>query len=314
MPVMRPMSWQPGNDSIQTTNSQPLWSDPAIGTTIAGLENLAVTNTPSTSVQQSIEDAFSMAYGFPISASSLEGQQPQHVWDNTQVSDPMFPDGGSQYCMDYTAYSASHDNFFDQSNGGQSFYDQPIFDAPHQHQASADVYASLKNFPGEYNEMFGQPQPAYPAYAHAMPKSTMRKKRSKELFGIGLYEDKQPGYLSSLNADTNRQSLGKELKLEETWSPPNKAADADDEEECSSEEGEEVEDIPPYMGSVTMDSQSTLCNNFSDLSNQSFFFADDDQFATEDQYASYFALGQSLQTEQAKVTAASTGHVNLMLL
>ncbi|KAL9013943.1 MAG: hypothetical protein Q9173_001380 [Seirophora scorigena] len=119
-----------------------------------------------------------------------------------------------------------------------------------------------------------------PTYLQSSHPSQPTKKKSKELFGMGLYDGPGRKELSALNSSPDHidqlfiAPQGKGLKLEETWQPP--VEDGDDaEEECSSDE--EIEEAP-QLASAQADEESTFIPAYGDLSNQSFFFDSDDPY------------------------------------
>ena len=123
------------------------------------------------------------------------------------------------------------------------------------------------------------------------------KSRSKELVGMGLYDtpDRTSFALDSL-ADSHRgsfavhphhESVGKGLKLEETWQPPEE--EEDDEEEEEKEESKPSndtigEELPQWSNGAQKwqgdlmrgKALDTLHATYGDLSDQSFFFDNND--------------------------------------
>ena len=315
MPFARPMSWQPGSETLQTPTMQIPMSEPAIGNTIAGMESLAVSGTPESAVQQSIENAFAMGYGYPVSKSTSTYQQsPTEVegYDTYgAVSESMY--------NSYLAYNVSA---------------QPQY--PCMPQAPIyDMYTSVNYQLPQYT----QPEPDYTATAQAPqtnldylsmaypaikpPKTSTRtrtqlpRRGSKELVGMGLYDDEDKNFMSTLNSalsnDPNRDSVGKGLKLEETWEPPKDDEDDEDddndeqEEGYSSEEVEEVDEILGIQSTAPPGIQTAFYPPYADLSNQSFFFSEDNEYTNEDEYANYMAYGTDLQDSQPKLQDPVTG-------
>lgn len=122
------------------------------------------------------------------------------------------------------------------------------------------------------------------------------KKQSKELVGMGLYDHPDRDSPSSLDysassgyfVNTHRESVGKGLKLEETWQPPKNPEgeeeeaddDAEEEEEEAYSSDEADEDLPPIVSPTSVaETQKSLYPTYSDLSNQTFFL-DDDSYAS----------------------------------
>ncbi|MCJ1224293.1 hypothetical protein MMC12_000938 [Toensbergia leucococca] len=110
----------------------------------------------------------------------------------------------------------------------------------------------------------------------------IQKKRSKELVGMGLYDHGNSTQSHALTqiAHLQREPLGKGLKLEETWQPPKgkqeEEEDDDDEEDDSSID--DAEDGSPMLLPGKDDIQATSYPTCSDLSDQTFFFENDDQY------------------------------------
>ena len=315
MPVARPMSWQTGFESLQGTvqpSSQQFSSgDSAIGNTIAGFENLAVTNTPNASVQHSIQQAFSMAYGFPIDTPSGGDQSQQTNFPGEEHATQHCLTSHQPTIFDYDPYMASSHAALAAQEPSRGIFDTANYETLQPvHIATGEAsYGFGEDF---LEDSFGQAH-SYSEYLNPKPEPLLQRRKSKELVGIGLYNDKEPGYMSTLNADSNRVSLGRELKLEETWSPPDPPKEGDDEENYSSDEAEEVEEVPSYNDLAPTGPKTTFYPNFTDLSNQSFFFNEDDQFNGDDQYANYLALEQSMPTEHAKAQPKPMESANFML-
>ena len=128
------------------------------------------------------------------------------------------------------------------------------------------------------------------------------------LSGIGLYDDKVPNFMpGTTSGDPNRDSIGKGLKLEETWEPPKDDEENDDDDEegsYSTDEAEEIEEDPAIMTTATQHAQTAFYPPYGDLSQQSFFFSnDDDMYSGEDhQYANHLTLGQGHAKPQDSVT------------
>ena len=320
MPVVTPMYWQPGTESMQTTQQQQQQqqhqtpTEPAIGNTITGIENLTMTSTPAPSVQQSIQDAFSMAYGFPVGVNPTEQMQNQQHFDNSRYIDPSMYYNPQQYDPNFQSQTQ---HVVGADIPTQDWAGGPYNSLDYSMLSSNDVPTGYppNEPPKPPNVAYGSDKiPVQPATTSFSGRRQPKRRKSNELVGIGLYNDKEPGYMSALNPDANRVSLGKELKLEQTWSPPEPAKEDDDEENYSSEEVEEMDETPVYQDSASTGVQAGLYPAFSDLSNNSFFFSDDDQFTAEDDYANLLSLGHNLQEQTGKVQATVTGPTNFMYL
>ena len=101
-----------------------------------------------------------------------------------------------------------------------------------------------------------------------------RNKKSKELVAMGLYDDA---------AQVQRESIGKTLKLEDSWQPPEKEKEKQLMGEHSHIDGQEEDSSTDEDEEETLALPSTAVSHshvpvYQDLSNQSFFFEDDDSY------------------------------------
>ncbi|MCJ1259868.1 hypothetical protein MMC24_007707 [Lignoscripta atroalba] len=122
--------------------------------------------------------------------------------------------------------------------------------------------------------------------AHNTPVPHLPKKRSKELVGMGLYDSPDKGTHSMSGivgtdtfgflVETHHGSVGKGLKLEETWQPPEEDKGSDTEEDgddaYSVEEGEEELPVNTTRDVI----KDGIYSGYGDLSNQSFLFDNED--------------------------------------
>lgn len=304
------MSWHPGSEMISTPATQVRINEPALGNTIAGLQNLAVSGQPASSVQQSIEHAFTLGYGIPISKpltvyeqspTGFEDYQPapestyraESSYNSEPVHNPYWYNTFQQYQHSFMPQPATQDTYPPTNYQLPQWPDaQPAFGNDFQDpQTSADLCQWSSN-PGQDLNVKAAPQ--------------VSKRANKELSGIGLYDDKVPDSTFGTSGDPNRDSMGKGLKLEETWHLPkddDENDDDDDEGSYSSDEAEEIEEDPPIMVSAPQNTQTAIYPSYRDLSNQSFFFSnDDDPYTGEDQYTNYLAFGQAQLKPQDPVT------------
>ena len=305
------MSWHPGSDMISTLATQVPTSEPALGNTIVGLQNLAVSGQPDSSIQQSLENAFAAGYGIPINAAlSMSDQSPTGA-EHYEPAHASVYRQESLYSSDptYNPYSYNTLQQLQQSYMPQSAIQDTYPAASHQQsqwpgiqpcsandfqdlQTSADLYYRSSN-PGQKVNVKAAAQ--------------VSKKAIKVLSGIGLYDDKVSDFLSDTSGDPNRDSMGKGLKLEETWQPPKDEEENDEDDEegsYSTDEAEEMEDELPIMATAPQEAQTAFYPPYEDLSQQSFFFSnDDDPYTGEDaQYSNYLAFGQAQPKAQDPVT------------
>ena len=297
------MSWHPGSDMISTPATQVSTSEPALGNTIAGLQNLAVSGQTASSVQQSIENAFVMSYGIPISRPlTMYEQSPTGSQDYEPAPESIYrPESSFSSEPIYDPYSY---------NTFQHFHDSHIPQQSTQSMCPANYQLpqwpeAQPFFPNDFQYPYTSADlcqwPSQNGQSSVKTAPQVSKRATKVLSGIGLYDDKLPDGISGTSGDPSRGSMGKGLKLEETWQPPkdDDENDEDDEGSYSTDEAEEIEEDPPIMASAPQHSQTAFYPSYGDLSNQSFFFSnDDDPYTGEDQYTNYLAFGQAQSKPQ----------------
>jgi len=297
MSSSRPMSWHPGSDTFVAPGSQICTSEPALGNAIADMENLAVSGTPASSVEQSIQNAFAMGYGYPTST-------PNTMYDTSPVDMQgcgMFGVGPEAACDSYPIYSVSDQVQYPYIPPTEPYmYPNSCYQTAQQWPQNSSNYPMGSQMPQAMSEYAPARVPvnsARKAKTNSAPQ--LSRKKSKELVGMGLYDDRGSTFMSGLNSvvseESNRDSMGKGLKLEETWQPPNDDEEEEDDDGYSTEEAEEVEEVPPpVMASAPAEAQSAFYPAYRDMSNQSFFFNDDEDYTNEDHYGNYLAYGKAM--------------------
>lgn len=307
------MSWHPGSERLQTSFPPLPNHDPAIGNTIAGFENLAVTGTPQPSLERSIQDAFSMAYGFPMSQTPTDYLNPSTFPQNdpavTAITNHLNQPFPAQYPSNDQPATAAYP--FLTPDPAQDMYNVlSDYGLPHHTrshpQTQYDYSSPLDQYQLPTETQWQEPMSvSHDTMTNAPPR--LQKKKSKELVGLGLYDDEQEDFLSTLNSAPNRESLGKDLKLEETWQPPKDGEDAEEEIYSSDEvEEEEGPEAPVFIAQVPAE-PSTFYPAYGDMSNQSFFFNEDDQqIGHEAPYVNYAAFDSEGQVKSQPVTGAGS--------
>ena len=313
MQVERPMSWHPGSDMISTPATKVRTSEPALGNTISGLQNLAVSGQPGSSVQQSIENAFVMGYGIPISRPpTMYNQSPTGIQDYEPMPESIYK-SESSYNSEPIYNPYSYDTFqqfqhaYMPQPSAQDTYPPANYQLPQWAEAQPCFSNDFQDLQTSADLCQWSSNPEQKLNVKAAPQ--LSKRANKVLSGIGLYDDKVPDSMSGISGDPNRNSMGKGLKLEETWQPPKdddeNADDDDDDDEgsYSTDEAEEIEEDPPIVASAPQHAPTSFYLPYGDLSNQSFFFSnDDDPYAGADQYTNYLAFGQAQTKPQDPVT------------
>lgn len=305
--MARPMSWHPSSE-LNRRRAQMPTSEPTLGNTIVGLENLAVSNTPA-SVQQSIENAFAMGYGYPIAKpASMYEPSPMQTggYDNVHAC-------AESACNPYASYDTLEPYHYSETSTALTYAIYPP--ASNQVPQWPPVEPEITN-----NQLVAPQEPVdclpmqWPTDAHQNLYFTsapeLPKKTSKELVGMGLYDNEDRDFMSTIHSaisdDPIRDSMGKGLKLEETWQPPVKDGDDDGDDEGgedsdSTDEAEEVEEDSPVVSSAPAETPIASYPTYGDLSDKSFFFNEDEQYPGEDQYTTYLAYGQGIPAVQPKI-------------
>ncbi|MCJ1461932.1 hypothetical protein MMC07_000532 [Pseudocyphellaria aurata] len=281
LPSARPMSWHPGSRGYETSSEPFPAAEPIMKNTIAGFENLTVNITPSSNdhpppTSLPADPSFCMtnySASYRPCVSTMEGYY--------QI-DGAGPDGTA-----YSAYPMPGQMVF--PIPPYSDYGYPSMD-PQGGWPQPLVYS---DFPAPQTPDFLPIQyPPEPSQSVSVdPSPPIVKKQSKELVGMGLYDCPAQDSISSLDLlarfSDHRESMGKGLKLEETWQPPKETDEEEDEAEEEAEDEEEAystdeadEDVLPIVTpSSDAEAPAAFYPAYGDLSNQTFFF-DDDPFAS----------------------------------
>ena len=277
------MSWHPGARSSQRFSHNVYGGEQALGNTIDGLEHLAVSsNGPP------VIDTSAPVHCSPLETPNMYGM-PSSFFDQ-----PMYTMSDAT-AMDYNLETSSaYPNTQLYSSSSLFNTDTIPSYVPSDYATTFPVYKSNGTFtqaavapiinledPSYQQAPQPRPQPRSPA-------PTARVKKSRELVGMGLYDD---------TAKVQRESIGKTLKLEDSWQPSEKTKEVNDigveddhDEEYSTDE--EDEEPAPLPGSSDLPNEVPV---FQDLSNQSFFFENDDS------YGNLMATGSDVPFYQPKV-------------
>lgn len=294
MPITRPVSWHPSSREFETYTENVPSSEPILRYTIAGIQGLAVASTPSAQ-----DEPPPINHGYAMSGSSTMYAQPSLAMDDCGIY------GGDVY-PSYPSYDLPDQIQYPNVPLPYSFsdYAPEYFPQPDWSQLSS----GLTNFVPQQTPDFLPIQ--YPLEvsdaANVNHTPQINKKRSKELVGMGLYDSPEKDVLSNLDynhtsaSNPHRESTGKGLKLEETWEPPKDLDDVEDdgEEEESYSTDEAEEDLP--VAPMAPEVQTGFYPAYGDLSNQTFFFDNDDQ------YSSCIAFDQQIQICQPKGSDAAS--------
>lgn len=262
------MSWHPGSRAYLGPIAPHVPNDISHGNPISGFESLAVSGS------QPIYEASMGAGSFPQTpGTQFDQMKGYNGWDtlatNFNVHYPSCPQpevpATNQYYLQHSYEAVQEQPDFSHS----SFFETRVDPLDYQLPPTAQLLPM--QFPpnmGYSNELSDSP--------------CITTKKSKELVGIGLYDNKDSSMLSAshltgtghieASAGLQRSFLGKGLKLEETWQPPGEEP-IDEADDYSSDEGEDLPAAPP-----SQQPQPQVYTGYEDLSNQTFFFDNDDQY------------------------------------
>lgn len=294
--LSRPVSWHPHSRSFDTPAGYCPTSEPTLRNTIAGLQSLAVTSMRPAAGDPPIHD--------PIPTDPIYTLNPPSITTGSAfggLHDGSFSiDAHTMYVPQPSyAWPSQHHGYL--SNTTPSYGPGLYPPAEMQQSSWSAISDQCAPIPFQAPDFLPVQYPSETPTPWALDgDAQLPRKRSKELVGMGLYDHPDEETWSELDYDhssflyhlasPHRESTGKGLKLEETWEPPKDADGAEDDEAYSSDEAEE--DLP---GAANMSQgPSALDPAFSDLSNQSFFFDNDDP------YSVCVALGQALPPCQPK--------------
>ena len=288
MPETRPYSWHPASDITLSSDEGISPIDNYVVNAISGLESLAVANTPP-SVQQSIQDAFSLGYGNPEFSTAYTSHQ-SHAFGACSVTQG----------IPYESYSHSGPLRIGDDSIHQSGHFGSNLQLQHESFPTEDLTFTQK----PYLQAQSIPSSVFPTETSSTQANDIAftpEESGEELVGIGLYDDANERRTPT-HARTTLYTHGKDLKLEETWQPPQ-------DDEVSSEEAEEAEELPA-ISSPADEAHPALLPTYGDLSNQSFFLNDDDDlYSGHDQLVNYLALNNGLEAlNQWKTQPAGSGN------
>ena len=294
VPIARPSSWHPGSGNFDTYNKNVSASEPVSGYTTAEIQGLAAASAPSLQSEVPL-----IHNGYAANGPSTMYEQPSLATNGYGIYDgdiyPPYPSYNASDQFQYQNISLPY------SYGGYAFED---FQQPDWSQLSSEFTTFIPQQTPDFLPI--QYPLEQPEVANINQPPQINKKRSKELVGMGLYDNPERDIPSSLDYNhpsalfSHRESTGKGLKLEETWQPPKETDgvedDGEEEEAYSTDEAEEDLPVAPMLEEV----QTGFYPAYGDLSNQTFFFDNDDQ------YSSCIALDQEIQICQPKGSDAAS--------
>ncbi|KAL8712074.1 MAG: hypothetical protein Q9220_003507 [cf. Caloplaca sp. 1 TL-2023] len=295
--AIRPMTWHPGLYPGEESTEQGFLND------LSGIHPNSSYDTQDSYSSQDYLPQSSYDATLPLGA-----QQQYRDAFHTTLPDTSW-DSGYDDSSNLNQTSGQTTNFFQQDT--HTLYDYDPFYASFAVPDFSQLQPDLANYTTQQTpDFFPSHYPSQqPQYIQTPVVPQINKQKSKELFGMGLYDGPSRKELSGLNASPDHidqllaEPQGKGLKLEETWQPPNEESnDAEEEEEDAEEEGystdEAEEDFPPAP--PTAEVQPTFIPAYHDLSNKSFFFENDDP------YTNFMSLDQGVEVCQTNPSTLST--------
>lgn len=277
------MSWHPNSRSFDRPAGYCPASEPALRNTIAGLQSLAVT---STGEESPLRNRLPAGSNYAVNLPATTTVHPARGFPDAQFSsiDPQIlyvPHPSYAWPSQYQGYFSDVPPPYDPGFYPSADIQQPGWSRP-SHFTTTIPSQAPDCLPFQYPS-------ETPDSLTLGGESQLPRKRSKELVGMGLYDAPDDDMWSELDhdhgsflyhlANPHRESTGKGLKLEETWEPPKAQDGAEDDDAYSSDEAEEELPMAPTMGQTMGHGQPAFCAPYGDLSNQSFFFDNDDPYS-----------------------------------
>ncbi|MCJ1418854.1 hypothetical protein MMC32_005205 [Xylographa parallela] len=327
MSNVRPVSWHPSSrgvnrSSVRATSARTSSYEPQPRNSMIGYQTVAMNGLPTPMTQPDLNANFPVDPFFSLDGSGVPYQQ-----QITQQSQPpmAIPQGydpaGLSLDTSYPSYvpsnSSYHLEFPTVPLSGDYPTCSPMSYATQTWAESLSAFPTYTAPPTPDFLPIQNPSDMWQGSTTAV-QPRLTKPRSKELVGMGLYDHPDrnsfsldsatESHVGSFIADPHHESLGKGLKLEETWQPPaEEEEEEDDEEEAESSDDEEkepeVEEPSPVgvgeqvwqvdmMGGKAQDGGQP---SYGDMSNQSFFFDGDDAYFEGGAYAQGQAMPSNLQ-------------------
>ena len=266
-------------------------TDQYLGQTINGLEHLQVSGEQSLP----LETSGRVPYPLPEELNTYNPSNPLSTQSMYGANLDLLPNYVSQSMSAYTD-SNSYDPNIPMSFG----------DMQQLYLSSAYVPAAPTMETGLDNPLYNPHLPinsqiSFQQYLRPQAQSLStkpRNKKSRELVAMGLYDDA---------AQVQRESIGKTLKLEDAWQPPEKEKEKQVVDGNSHMDGQEEDSSTDEDEEETLAVPSTAISHnqvpvYQDLSNQSFFFEDDDTYTNLMPVASELPMYQPKMPEDIQAS------------
>ncbi|MCJ1386548.1 hypothetical protein MMC17_009674 [Xylographa soralifera] len=325
MSNVRPVSWHPSSmginrSSLRATSTRTSSYEPQTRNSMIGYQTVAMNGLPTPMTQPDLNSNCPVDPFFSLDGSCIPYQQPITQQSQPPITTPQgYDPAGLSLDTSYQSYvpsdSSYHLEFPTVPLSGDYPTCSPMTYATQTWAESLSAFPTYTAPPTPDFLPIQNPSDMWQGATTAV-QPRLTKPRSKELVGMGLYDTPDrnsfsldsatDSHVGSFIADPHHESLGKGLKLEETWQPPAEEEEDDEDAESSDEEEEkehEVEEPSPVgareqawqvdvMGPKVQDAGQ---QSYGDLSNQSFFFDGDDTYFDGGAYAQGQALQSNLQ-------------------
>ena len=308
---VRPVSWHPtsmgsSRTSVRGTCARTSSYEPQARNSFVGYQTVAMNGLPTPMTQPDLNADFPVDPLFSLDGSCIPYQQQIVQQSQPPMTIPQgYSPAGLSLDTSYQSYIPSDSSYHLQYPAVPSSADYPSCSP--MNYAAQTWAESLSAFP----TYTAPPTPDFLPIqnpsdmwqgATTAVQPRLNKPRSKELVGMGLYDHPDrnsfsldsvtESHVDSFVAHPHHESVGKGLKLEETWQPP--AEEEEDEEaESSDEEEQQVEDTSPVVAGKQVWQVDIMEDkmheaeqpSYGDMSNQSFFFDGDDTYFDGSAYA-----------------------------
>lgn len=290
----RPVSWHP---STRTPNRSSGWTTSYYAPgrySMGDHQSLALDSFPQPVPQSEVESTATRSTHYSMDGSSIACQSTaMSLYESNLQS--LNLDTSYQSCM---ASDTTNHQYTDMTmlDGFPAF--SPNSYSTQTWAESLSAFPTYTTPPTPDFLPIQHPSDMWQGYMHGSVPPIPRKP-SKELVGMGLYDDIPDrgsfslesafdGHFGDVISHAQLERTGKGLKLEETWQPP-EDEDDEGEEDDEDEDEDELEEVKSEKASEAVKQEAPTSSEptttqgnppttYGDLSNQSFFFDSDDSY------------------------------------
>ena len=269
----RPMSWHPSAHSLQHPgfSIQHSFNHPRYSA-MTDQQSLATEELATPVIPPNMENSFVPAY---VGADGSYGMYPSSLMDvYSEHSEGFNLDTTYDSCLDFSAHAKPQLPSYDEY--------QPPPPPPCATQTWTDFLSHFPSYTSPPTPEFlpiQHPTDGWTESSEEPVRSQPVRKQSVELVGMGLYDSPSHGAVEvgmngllqhGLEEGSQRASLGKGLKLEETWQPPDEddASSENDPSELEPQSYSQAEDMPTYTTlaqNLPMQTPPKTCNQDYDI-------------------------------------------------